>query len=477
MLPPVNKKSYQTVPAASKQPQQDGLDSRILSIAAPSLLALALDPFLGTIDTGFVGRMSPSSELGLAALGVSASTFGLIYPSTNFLSNTATPLVAERRDYKLAVGICVVGCLFGLALGLGVEACAPWIVGSVGGVGPESEVFETAVSVARLRAFSAPAVAATNALNGCLRGFGDNTSPLRAAILAALVNIVLDIALVPTWGAEGSAIATAVAETAAACGLAYAFVSAGRSSTSESIDAHEPIDFKALAPFAQFAALTLARTASLQVFLAACTNAVGSAGGSQALAAHHILRSLYTLLSFATDALAIAAQQLVAAAETDSDKRIIARRLLGPWGIGIGVFFALFLALAADPVVGAIDADEAVRNLAVPRVRGILAPLQILSSFVFVADGVLQGSRAFAFEAKAMAFSTLVAGIALYSFPLLPVWSSSSDGATDILDIAWSAVCVLQAARALTFFCWWCSSSSSKSPTMQPMSQEDEDDS
>ena len=39
----------------------ESLDSKILSIAAPSLLALALDPVLAAVDVAFVGRCGENS--------------------------------------------------------------------------------------------------------------------------------------------------------------------------------------------------------------------------------------------------------------------------------------------------------------------------------------------------------------------------------------------------------------------------------
>lgn len=444
MLPPrKGPLRYDAVPREGPpKVEEASLDGRILSIALPSLLALSLDPLLGTIDTAFVGRLSESSAVGLAALGVSFSTFGLIYPSTNFLSNAATPLVAQSRDGRLASSIVLSGLALGFALCAGVEVCAPWLVATVGGVDrTNGDVFDAALSFARIRALSAPAVAVTNSLNGCLRGLGDVASPLRGALVAAGANFALDCVLVPRAGANGAAIATVSAETLGAFVLAVAFASTAAAPTA--------LSMQALRPFATNALLTLARTLSLQLFLAACTRAVGLSGGEAALAAHHTLRSLYTLLSFATDALAIAAQQLIAAEADPAEKRAIARRL-GLWGLGVGTFFAAGLAAGAGPIVAFLDADDRVQDFATPRVRFVLAPLQILSSLVFVADGILQGNLAFGFEAKAMAASTLLAAAAL-----VPAANAISPG--DVLDVVWHAVVVLQLARALTFAIWWMS--------------------
>ena len=72
----------------------------------------------------------------------------------------------------------------------------------------------------------------------------------------------------------------------------------------------------------------------------------------------------------------------------------------------------------------------------------IVAPLQLLSSLVFVGDGILQGSRDFKFEAFAVALAS-VGGAAVLILEQRP-----PDGA---LATAWDAVAVLNALRFLTF--------------------------
>ncbi|KAJ8602969.1 hypothetical protein CTAYLR_001580 [Chrysophaeum taylorii] len=444
------RRGYSALPAS----QQQSLDSKILGIALPSLVALSLDPVLQAVDTAFVGQLA--STEGLAALGVSTSAFALVFSSTNFFSNTATPLVAERKDAVLARRICVVGLVLGCALCVGLEAFAPWLVRRVGGLNEGTAALAASASFARLRALSAPAVVAANALNGCLRGLGDAVSPLNAAVLAACLNFALDCALVPRFGANGAAVATVAAETAAALFLAAVFarVDVPKAPSSEEEQASSSSSSSSsLGSFAAFSALTLSRTLSLQLFLVATTNHVGALAGADALAANHILRSLYVLLSFATDALAIAAQQLVASAQTQEEKDVVASRLL-LWGLGVGIAFALALFLLADPLVYALDADPRVRALAAPLVRDLLAPLQVLSSLVFVGDGILQGSQAFAFEAVAMAVSASLAAAAL-SLPVVAADPYDVDRASLALDAAWRAVCVLQSSRAATFAFWW----------------------
>jgi len=89
--------------------------------------------------------------------------------------------------------------------------------------------------------------------------------------------------------------------------------------------------------------------------------------------------------------------------------------------------------LTDDPRVAAEASAELLR---------IVAPLQLLSSLVFVGDGIMQGSRDFKYEAGAVALA------AAGGFAVLFLEQRPPDGA---LATAWDAVAVLNALRFATF--------------------------
>ena len=81
---------------AAPQPTES-LDSKILSIAAPSLLALALDPVLAAVDVAFVGRCGENSgAVPLAAVAASTGFLDLF-----LVPQTASPLLARPSWPKL----------------------------------------------------------------------------------------------------------------------------------------------------------------------------------------------------------------------------------------------------------------------------------------------------------------------------------------------------------------------------------------
>ena len=65
-----------------------------------------------------------------------------------------------------------------------------------------------------ITALGIPFVFGYNAVCGILRGMGESKGPLYFIILAALVNIFLDVPFVALfhWGAAGTAVATVIAQ-------------------------------------------------------------------------------------------------------------------------------------------------------------------------------------------------------------------------------------------------------------------------
>ena len=157
---------------------------------------------------------------------------------------------------------------------------------------------------------------------------------------------------------------------------------------------------KGLETFTTAALATLVRTLCLQAFLAATTAFISvTSADPTLLAAHLVLKQFYIIMSFVTDALAIAAQQLVASATSTLESRKRATRLLG-WGFVTGVVLAALFYVIPPSLL--TDDARVARRASIELLR-IVAPLQLLSSLVFVGDGILQGSRDFKFEAFAVA--------------------------------------------------------------------------
>ena len=160
---------------------------------ASSLLALALDPVLASVDTAFVGQLPGSVPL--ASMALSSSLFGLLFSSCNFFANCATPIVAgakgergEKTALNVGIEIIKLAVILGCIILMGVQFFAPFRVDAFG-IHNDVKLENATREFMQLRALSAPAVVAITALNGAVRGIGDSNSALYAAVISSIINL------------------------------------------------------------------------------------------------------------------------------------------------------------------------------------------------------------------------------------------------------------------------------------------------
>ena len=399
---------------------------QILALAVPALGSLAADPVLSLVDTAFVGRLG---AVPLAALGIDAAIFGFAFAVFNFLAYATTPLVAQARGRgrivesgRVVQRALVLAGLVGIASTVVLAVGATFLVRLMQ-AGPE--VIDPAVSYLRIRAFAVPAVLVILAANGAYRGFQDTKTPLYVTIAVNGLNIVLDPLFMFGFdlGLEGAAWATLAAQWIGAGIFVWLLLAKGRSESwpVERVQIHE------LRAFLGIGSILIVRTALLVLSLSLAT-AVAARSGTFDVAAHQVVSQLWFLLAMIVDALAIAAQALVADLAGREDAlgaRSLSNRLLG-WGVVVGVLL-LFGLLASGTLLSSAFTDDPEVQEAIRSVIPIAAGMQPLAAVVFVLDGVflavlaikkLVASTAAGFVAAASVLGATV----VYDWGLTGVW-------------------------------------------------------
>jgi putative MATE family efflux protein len=224
-------------------------------------------------------------------------------------------------------------------------------------------------------------------------------------IATNLANIGLNLLLVYGLGLgiAGSALGSLLAQSSAAVVLAAVVVQGMRRN-------HAPLELRpgGVLHAARTGVWLVLRTAALQAGIT-LTTVVAAGLGVVALAAHQVSMSIWTLLAFALDAIAIAGQAIIGRNLGAGDValgRAMTRRLIG-WGILFGVGFGLLVVLARPLYVGLFSPDPAVSSL-LSRVLLVMGLATPIAGVVFVLDGVLIGAG----DGRYLALAGLIALLA-----------------------------------------------------------------
>jgi putative MATE family efflux protein len=365
-------------------------DREIARLAVPAFAALVSEPLFLLADAAIVGHLGTAQ---LAALGIAGTVIQTVIGVFNFLAYGTTSQVARlvgarERRHALAVG--VDGLWLALLLGTALTAITLVVAGPlVAGFTHDPQVRGYAVTYLRIAAAGIPGMFLILAATGVVRGFQDTRTPLTVTVVANLVNIALNLALVYglDWGIAGSAIGTVLAQSVGAAAICAVVIRAARRQGAPLRPEHAGIRaaWRGGIPL-MVRTLTLRAALVLATFVAASLSTV-------AVAAHQVAFTLWSFLSFALDAIAIAGQAITGqrlGAGDAAGARAATRRMVW-WGIVAGAVFGIALLAGRDLLIPLFTDDPAVRSL-LSTVLIIVAVHQPLAGVVFVLDGVLIGA-------------------------------------------------------------------------------------
>lgn len=422
----------------SRRRRYGHLDREIFALALPTFATLVTEPLLLIADSAFIGHLGTDQ---LAGLGIAANLIGIVVGLCIFLAYGTTSTVARRLgagDRRAALSGGVDGLVLALVIGVLLVAvlqlALPTIVGAYG---PTAPVRDAALAYLRVAVCGLPSVLLLLAGTGVLRGLQDTTTPLKVAVATNLANIALNWLLVygVGLGIRGSAIGTLIAQTGAALVIAVLVVRGARRA-GVSLGFH-PAGVLAAA---RSGVWLVVRTATLQTAIT-LTTVVAAAGGTVMLAAHQVVNSIWVLLAFALDAIAIAGQAIIGRLLGAGDVamgRAMTTRMIG-WGIVCGIGFGVVVAIGGQFVAALFTPDPEVQRM-VARVLLVVALVTPVAGIVYVLDGVLIGAG----DGRYLALAGL---ISLLAYVPLALTVRSLDAG---LGWLWAAYGAFMLARMLT---------------------------
>jgi putative MATE family efflux protein len=405
--------------------------SAVLALAVPAVGALLAEPLFLLADSAIVGRLG---TVPLAGLGIAGGLLTAAVSLFIFLAYGTTGAVARRSgagDRTGALRQGIDGLWLAAAIGVPVavvaEILAPDLVAAFGA---SADVAEQAVLYLRWALPGLPPMLVVLAATGVLRGLLDTRTPLVVAAAGAVVNAVLNVALVHGLhlGIRGSGLGTAVTQLLMALAVGTVVVRGAQAGGA-------PLrpDAAGIRAAGRSGVPLLVRTLALRAAILVTTYAATAAGPAQ-LAAHQVVSNLWGLLALALDAVAIAAQALTGTALGAGDVPVVraTTATMVRWGVGAGAVLGLVLAATAPVLAPLFSDDPAVRS-AIVAASLVAAVTQPIAGYVFVLDGVLIGAGDGTFLAIAGVVQT-----ALYA-PLALVVASTGTPGTARLVLLWIA--------------------------------------
>ncbi|MDX3520979.1 MATE family efflux transporter [Streptomyces scabiei] len=415
-------------------------DREIITLAVPAFGALVAEPLFLMVDTAVVGHLGTAQ---LAGLGVASALLVTAVSVFVFLAYATTAAVARRvgaGDLRAAIGQGIDGIWLSLLLGIAVVAVvmptAPTLVALFGS---SETAAPYATTYLRISALGIPAMLVVLAATGVLRGLQDTKTPLYVAVAGFVANGALNAFLVYSadLGIAGSAWGTVIAQLGMAVAYLWVVIRGARRH-----GASLRPDADGIRASAQAGMPLLVRTLSLRAVLIIAT-AVAARLGDEDIAAHQIVLSLWSLLAFALDAIAIAGQAIIGrylgAGDAQGAREACLRMV--QWGIATGSVLGLLVLLARPLFIPLFTDDPAVQQTALPALI-VVALAQPVSGIVFVLDGVLMGAGDGPYLARAMLLTLAVFVPAALLVPAL--------GAG--LTALWGAMTLMMATRMLTLW-------------------------
>ncbi|MEV0554316.1 MULTISPECIES: MATE family efflux transporter [unclassified Streptomyces] len=426
-------------PAAPKAARRRH-DREIVALAVPAFGALIAEPLFLMVDTAIVGHLGTAQ---LAGLGIASALLLTAVSIFVFLAYATTAAVARRvgaGDLQAAIRQGMDGIWLALLLGAAVIAVVlPTAPALVELFGASDTAAPYATTYLRISAIGIPAMLVVLAATGVLRGLQDTRTPLYVAIAGFVANGALNVGLVygADLGIAGSAWGTVIAQYGMAAVYLLVVVRGARKH-----GASLRPDAAGIRACAQAGAPLLVRTLSLRAILMIAT-AVAARLGDADVAAHQIILSLWSLLAFALDAIAIAGQAIIGrylGAGDAQGAREACRRMV-EWGIAVGVVLGGLVILSRPLFLPLFTSDSVVHDTALPALL-MVALSQPICGIVFVLDGVLMGAGDGPYLAWAMILTLAVfAPVAL----LVPVFGGG-------LTAVWGAMTLMMTVRMLTLW-------------------------
>ncbi len=414
--------------------------SEIKRLAIPAIFAGIAEPIIGLVDIGVIGNTGEASDVDQGAVGLAVSFYAILLWSLAQIRTSISSIVSRyvgANDIKSIKTLIPQTIAFGALLGIVLGALAFIFSEDVfkGFYGLEEhqwKLLERTQVYFRIRIIGLPISLVVYIVFGVFRGYQNTVWIMKASLLGAFVNIVLDYVLVfgigdfkPNLGMEGVAIASVVAQAVMLITVLYFL----KKNTVFSILPSFKLNpqFKLML---KMSSNMLLRTLALNVafFLA---NYYVADYGKDYVAAHTILYNLWVFSFFFIDGFSNAANALSGKLLGKNDfigLKLLLKDVVRYNLIVAGILAGIFL--LGYPFMGEIFSNKANVVNHFNEAFWLIIIAQFINSVTFTYDGVFKGLgetaylRNTLFIASFLVFAPVVFSLDLLGLKMIAVWSA-----------------------------------------------------
>lgn len=396
------------------------LNSQILRLAIPSILANITIPLVGVVDTAIVGHIDSATAIGGIAIGT--MLFDLLYWNFGFLRVGTSGMTAQaygRGDRAECAKL--LGQSVGIALvGTAVIWLLQWLfVTEVLAIVPcSAEVSAFARKYFFIRIWAAPATLSLMAFKGWFIGMQDTVSPMLTDIVVNAMNMLVSyvLAVYTPFGAMGVAYGTVIAQMTGLLVALLILLIRYKAIWQIGYEAMRRLGYKVLKilggnEMKRFMSLNgnlFVRSLCFMVVYVGFTS-LASKYGDVELAVSTIMMKLFMLFSYFVDGFAYAGEALVGKEWGARKHKMgvgLVVRLLFLWSLGVGVLFTLLFGVWSEECYRAMTNDMVVLTR-LADYTGWLVAMPIVSTLAFMWDGVYAGATAGRQIRNAMIYAAL----------------------------------------------------------------------
>ena len=396
------------------------LNSQILRLAIPSILANITIPLVGVVDTAIVGHIDSATAIGGIAIGT--MLFDLLYWNFGFLRVGTSGMTAQaygRGDRAECAKL--LGQSVGIALvGTAVIWLLQWLfVTAVLAIVPcSAEVSAFARKYFFIRIWAAPATLSLMAFKGWFIGMQDTVSPMLTDIVVNVMNMLVSyvLAVYTPFGAMGVAYGTVIAQMTGLLVALLILLIKYKAIWQIGYEAMRRLGYKVLRilggnEMKRFMSLNgnlFVRSLCFMVVYVGFTS-LASKYGDVELAVSTIMMKLFMLFSYFVDGFAYAGEALVGKEWGARKHRMgvgLIVRLLFLWSLGVGVLFTVLFGVWSEECYRAMTNDMVVLTR-LADYTGWLVAMPIVSTLAFMWDGVYAGATAGRQIRNAMIYAAL----------------------------------------------------------------------